>query len=237
MEPEAVPASVELPSSQAVAAVAALGDESRRRLYEIVRAAGRPVTRDEAAAAVGISRKLAGFHLDKLVEVELLHAEVAAPGGVRRVGRRPKVYRPSEAQVGVSIPSRSPDLLAGILVEALDPPGNGGASTVAAVAHRRGRELGTAERERTRPGRLGTERALTAAGATLTALGFEPRREHPTGLTLRNCPFRPHAGAAPELVCALNHALITGLLEGLRADTVTATLTPQPRECCVTLSG
>jgi predicted ArsR family transcriptional regulator len=203
------------------------------------------VNRDEAALAVGISRKLAAFHLDKLVEVGLLQAEVAEPGAVRRVGRRPKVYRPGAAQVGVSIPARRPDLLVDILVEALDPPGDSpprdagrdATSAVAAIARRRGRELGVAERERTRPGRLGVERGLTTVGSLLAGLGFEPRRERSTEMTLRNCPFHPHAATSPGLVCALNHALITGLLEGLGADTVTATLTPRPGECCVRLTG
>jgi predicted ArsR family transcriptional regulator len=241
--PVEAPAAVALPTTQAVAAVAALGDEFRRQLYEVVRAAARPVSRDEAALAVGISRKLAAFHLDKLVEVGLLRAEVAGPGAVRRVGRRPKVYRPGDAQVGVDIPPRCPDLLAGILVRALDPTGEPARGTedpagaAAAIARERGRELGAAERERTRPGRLGAERGLTAVGAVLTGLGFEPRPERPSALTLRNCPFRPHAAAAPELVCTLNHALIAGLLEGLRAGAVTATLTPRPGECCVRLSG
>jgi predicted ArsR family transcriptional regulator len=245
VEPDARAASVDLPTAQTVAAVAALGDESRRRMYEVIRGAVHPVTRDQAAAAVGISRKLAAFHLDKLVEVGLLDVEVAGPGAVRRVGRRPKVYRASEAPVRVSIPSRCPDLLVGILVEALDtaedeaPDDRSRSRTdrVAAVARRRGRELGAAERDRTRPGRLGVERALTTVGTVLTALGFEPRRERPTELSLRNCPFHPHAAAAPQLVCGLNHALVSGLLEGLQADTVTATLAPRTGECCVRLSG
>ncbi|MCA1835373.1 MAG: transcriptional regulator, partial [Actinobacteria bacterium] len=45
----------------AIRAVAALDDELRRGMYAFIRAARRPVTRDEAAAAVGISRKLAAF--------------------------------------------------------------------------------------------------------------------------------------------------------------------------------
>jgi predicted ArsR family transcriptional regulator len=253
--PEAASASVELPTTREVAAVAALADELRRRIYEFIRGAAHPVSRDQAAVAVGISRKLAAFHLDKLVEVGLLHAEVAGPGTVRRVGRRPKVYRSGDAPVRVTIPARDPDLLVGVLVEALDPAGDGVArdtgddasgtgavaeppvARVAAVARRRGREIGAAERDRTRPGRLGVERGLTAVGSVLTALGFEPRRERPTELTLRNCPFQPHATDAPELICALNHALVTGLLEGLRVDTVTATLAPRPGECCVRLAG
>ncbi|HEY2195468.1 MAG TPA: transcriptional regulator [Actinomycetospora sp.] len=243
--PPEAPASIELPTTQAIGAMAALADGFRRRLYEVVRAAARPVSRDEAAAAVGISRKLAAFHLDKLVEVGLLQAEMAGPGAVRRVGRRPKVYRPGDAQIGVTIPARSPDLLLGILVEALDPASEpppreareDAESAVAAIARRRGRDLGAAERERTRPGRLGAERGLTVAAGLLTTLGFEPRRGRPTELSLRNCPFHPHAATAPALVCALNHALITGVLEGLRADTVTATLAPRPGECCVRLTG
>jgi predicted ArsR family transcriptional regulator len=257
VEPDVTPAtssSVELPPTRAVAAVAALGDEFRRRMYEFIRGSADPVTRDQAAAEVGISRKLAAFHLDKLVDVGLLRVEVAAPGEVRRIGRRPKVYRASDAHVDVSIPARRPDLLADLLLDALGatdevgPEAADGApdtavaassstDRVAAVARRRGFQLGAAERARTRPGRLGSERGLTAVDAALAALGFEPRRERATELSLRNCPFQPHAAAAPQLVCTLNHALITGLLEGLEAATITATLAPQPGTCCVRLTG
>ena len=48
-----------------LSAIAVLADDLRRRMYEFIRRADGPVTRDEAAAAVGISRKLAAFHLDK----------------------------------------------------------------------------------------------------------------------------------------------------------------------------
>ena len=41
------------------AAVAALDDDLRRQMYLEVRAARRPVSRDEVAEAVGVSRKLA----------------------------------------------------------------------------------------------------------------------------------------------------------------------------------
>ena len=242
-------AAVELPPAAAVAAVAALGDEHRRRMYEFIRSSPHPVSRDQAAAAVGISRKLAAFHLDKLVEVGLLHAGVAGAGEVRRVGRRPKVYWSSDTDVRVSIPTRYPDLLVDILVDALHTTGERGEdldaadasaepiARVTAAAHRRGAELGAAERARTRPGRLGSERGLTALDSVLSTLGFEPRRDRPTTLTLRNCPFRPHAAAAPQLICTLNRALITGLLEGLQADTITATLVPRPAQCCVELTG
>ena len=50
--------------SAGLEAAAILSDDLRRRMYAFIRAARAPVTRDEAAASVGISRKLAAFHLD-----------------------------------------------------------------------------------------------------------------------------------------------------------------------------
>jgi predicted ArsR family transcriptional regulator len=64
----------------AIRAVAALDDELRRGMYAFIRKARRPVTREEAAASVGISRKLAAFHLDKLVEVGLLRTGCRTAG-------------------------------------------------------------------------------------------------------------------------------------------------------------
>jgi predicted ArsR family transcriptional regulator len=64
---------------QAMAAIALLADELRQRLYRFVAAQPGPVTRDQAAAAVGISRKLAAFHLAKLVSAGLLETAAPAP--------------------------------------------------------------------------------------------------------------------------------------------------------------
>jgi len=223
---------------QAVSAVAALADGSRRRMYEFIRSARRPVSREEVAAGVGISRKLAAFHLEKLVEVGLLRASFAPVGGIRRVGRTPKVYEPADADVRISIPARQPELLAEILVDAVlaETEGATARTRAAEIARARGTALGAAERARHR-GRLGAERALTALGGLLARSGFEPDRETATSLRLRNCPFQPLAGRAPELVCALNHAFVTGLVEGLRATSVTPVLDPHPGECCVRVSA
>lgn len=223
----------------AVAAVAALADDSRRRMYEFIRAARSPVTREETAASVGISRKLAAFHLDKLVEVGLLRASFAPVGGIRRVGRTPKSYEPTDMAVQISIPARHPELLAAILLDAVqaDPAGRPARRTALETARAHGVRLGAAARARIRPGRLGAERALTALTALLAEHGFEPDRDAPTHLRLRNCPFQPLAGQAPHLVCALNHALISGVVDGLRAANITPTLTPRPGECCVQLTA
>ena len=225
------------PAEPAIRAVAALEDELRRGMYAFIRRARRPVTRDEAAASVGISRKLAAFHLDKLVEAGLLRARYQAVGGIRKAGRTPKVYEPSDVDIQISIPQRQPDILADILLDAVLAEGQAESARDAAmrVAGERGRCIGVIERERARPGRLGAERALTLATGVLERHGFEPAREAPTCVRLRNCPFHPLAAKAPELVCGINHAFLAGLLDGLDAPAVEAVLAPRPGECCVEL--
>lgn len=220
---------------EAISAVAVLDDELRHGMYTFIRAARRPVTRDEAAAAVGISRKLAAFHLDKLVAAGLLRAHYEA-GGIRRVGRQPKVYEPTDVDIQVSIPFRQHELLADILMDAV-LEGDDGQQAAVRVAGGRGEQLGAAEREQAKPGRLGAERALTLCATVLTRHGFEPDRTAPTELRLRNCPFHPLAARSPELVCGINHAFLAGFLRGLGAASVQAELTPRAGECCVQLRG
>lgn len=220
-----------------IQSVSVLGEESRRRMFAFVRRAGRPVTRDEAAASVGISRKLAAFHLDKLVDAGLLRARYGAPGAVRKVGRQPKVYEPTDAQITVSIPDRRHELLADLLLDAVLAQSGGGSAARAAVdvAAGRGRRLGEEERASGRPGRLGVERGLTMCEQMLETYGYEPVRESPTEVRLRNCPFHPLAAKAPELVCGMNHAFLDGYLRGLEVPGVEAVLDPVPGECCVRL--
>jgi predicted ArsR family transcriptional regulator len=219
---------------QAVAAVAALDDEVRGALYAFAREAGGPVTRGAAADAVAISRKLAAFHLDKLVAAGLLVARIEAVGD-KRVGRRPKVYEPAGTDIAVHVPPRQPQLLAEILVQAVvsERADERVGQAVVRAAHERGVAVGEAERTRLRPGRLGAERAMTLASTVLARHGFEPCRSGGT-VRLRNCPFHPMAAAAPGLVCGLNHAFLGGVLEGLGADAaVEAVLAPRAGACCV----
>ncbi|TAM91873.1 MAG: transcriptional regulator [Jatrophihabitans sp.] len=237
---------------RAVSAVAALADPVRAALYGFARRSQAPVTREDAARAVGISRKLAAFHLDKLVACGLLHTATAT-AGTPRVGRAPKRYAPTEG-VSVQVPQREHALLAGILLDAVT--GSQGCPAAAEAARRqareRGRALGSAEHERLRPGRLGAERAMGLAEQVLDHQGYEPAREPatpvapvvavpvapvgavPQCLRMRNCPFHPLAEQSPGLVCGLNHEFVSGILEGLRAGAVLdAVLAPRPGACCV----
>jgi predicted ArsR family transcriptional regulator len=222
----------------ALTAAAILADDLRRRMYAFIRRADGPVSRDDAAAAAGISRKLAAFHLDKLVEAGLLRASYARPTGLPRPGRTPKVYLPADIDVQVSIPQREHAALAGILIDAITSraPAEDARHAALRVATERGRTLGAAERDRIRPGRLGAERALTYAIGMLERYGFEPARAEPTRVWLRNCPFQPLAAHSPDLVCGINQAFLAGFLDGLGASALTAVLVPRPDGCCVELT-
>ena len=215
----------------AVAAIAALDDDVRRALYEHVRAAGAPVTREEAATAVGISRKLAAFHLDKLVDLGVLRSGFGpATGPAGGPGAAP--LRAGRGR------HRGPGARAEPGAAGLDP-GRGGDHRARRRARRgrpccgwpgeRGAALGAAERARLRGGRVGAERALATSAELLARQGFEPFREDGS-VRLRSCPFHPMAGMAPALVCGLNRAYLAGMVEGLDADDrVAAELAPARR--------
>ena len=84
---------------------------------------------------------------------------------------------------------------------------------------------------------LGTERGLTLACEALERFGFEPARAAPTRVFLRNCPFHPLSARAPDVVCKVNQAYLSGLLDGLGATSAKAVPDPDPGTCCVRLTG
>lgn len=201
-------------------AVSALSDPSRRALYEYVRRAGRPVSREDAADATHISRTLAAFHLDKLVDAGLLAARFEAPAGPRGRGRTPKVYVPVGDGLVVTVPERRYELIAEILADGIAADPADAATGAGREAARRGRELGEGLR-----GRSSLRNALDG-------LGFEPEETTPGRMLLHNCPFHALAQRHTEMVCGLNHAFLEGLACGL-AVRVEARLVPHPGACCV----
>ena len=109
------------PDDADLASLSSLDDPVRGSLYEFVSGCGRPVGRDEAAAAVGIGRALAVYHLDKLVQAGLLSvtyqrlAGRSGPGA----GRPAKLYTRSGREFAVSVPPREYELAAQLLVQAV----------------------------------------------------------------------------------------------------------------------
>jgi predicted ArsR family transcriptional regulator len=219
-------------------AVAVLDDKLRRQMYQFIRGAGRPVSRDEAAEQVGISRKLAAFHLDKLVERGLLVAHYARLSGRsgRGAGRSSKLYEPSDIEVDVSIPERRYDIVGEIMLAALTEESKESPREVARrIAYERGQALGEEVKAELRLRPPGSERALAVAEETLASYGYEPYRLEDGSLSLRNCPFHTLSRRAPELVCGLNREFVDGFLRGLGNNSVQAELRPTPGECCVKL--
>src|SRR5436190_14925906 len=107
---------------QDVGALGALDDPTRRALYAVVARSAAPVGRDDAAAAAGITRSLAAYHLDRLAEAGLVEATYARPPGRGGpgAGRPAKLYRRAERQFSLSTPPRDYELLAEILLAAAE---------------------------------------------------------------------------------------------------------------------
>jgi len=220
-----------------ISAIAALNEPIRRALYIYIAQSAGPVGRDEAARAVGISRDLAAFHLDKLLEGGLLDSEYrrisgrSGPGA----GRTAKLYRLSGREVRVMLPERRYELLAELMAEALEDPGDDRRAALGRAARRFGEMLGA----ETRPElgrRPSLNRLLEHACAVLRDQGFEPLRAD-REIRLRNCPFDQIAKDHTALVCGMNLALTEGLLAGLGADGIDVRLDPAAGTCCIALTA
>ncbi|MBP2369593.1 helix-turn-helix transcriptional regulator [Pseudonocardia parietis] len=206
-----------------VAGLSSLGDPVRRRLYDCVAARDEAITRDDAAAATGIGRSLAAYHLDKLAEAGLLTVDYARPPGRGGpgAGRPAKRYTRTQQEMAVTIPPRNYALLATLVTTAVAADTTG---TVRAAVDAAARAAGQA---------AGTTDLMDA----LRAHGYEPATDPDGGIELRNCPFHRLAREHTELVCGLNLELIAGLLEAAGQAPQRAALHPRPGRCCVLVHG
>ena len=215
-----------------VAAVAALAEPTRRRLYDHVVRQPQPVSRDEVAGELGVPRATAAFHLDRLVAEGLLdvHYERRSGRSGPGAGRPAKLYRRAACSVAVSLPERHYDLAGELLAGALEEADATGESP-RVVLERRARERGR-ELDARAAGGDGAEPALRV----LDEHGFEPRREG-AAITLANCPFHALAQRHTTLVCGMNLRLLEGLLDELAGTGLTARLAPARDRCCVRLEA
>jgi predicted ArsR family transcriptional regulator len=221
-----------------VAGIAALAEPVRRDLYRYVVAQVEPVSRDQAAAGVGVPRHTVKFHLDKLVEEGLLDAEFRRLGDRQGpgAGRPTKLYRRSGREVSVTVPERRYDLAGQLLAAAIEESSREGTPVLgslhraaAALGHRLGDQARAAAGRR--PGR---DRLVRAACDALASHGYEPRVEADT-VTLANCPFHALAREHTELVCGMNLALVSAVASNGADDRLTARLDPADGRCCVVL--
>ena len=223
--------------SEEVAAIGALQEPVRRALYLHVAGHRGEVSRDDAAAAVGIQRALAAFHLDKLVEAGLLEATYRRTSGRTGpgAGRPAKLYRRSTTEHAVSVPPRHYDLAAELLAEAVEEAGDRSARrSLTKVARRFGRKLAGEARDGLGP-RAGRERRLSALTQALDRYGYQPRRQG-RSVRLGNCPFHALSESHRELVCGMNLSLLEEAADAMGGD-FEARPDPTPGECCVTLAA
>jgi predicted ArsR family transcriptional regulator len=217
-----------------IAGLASLGEPARRALYLYVASRPGDVSRDEAASATRISRSLAAFHLDRLVEEGLLEASFrrlsgrSGPGA----GRPAKLYRRSDRQVEISLPQREYELAARILataIDASDAPKT--RKALVRTARSIGERIGTQARARAGP-RPGRKRLLAGMVNALAGQGYEPEAADGQ-VRLRNCPFHALVGEHKDLVCGMNLALIEGVVDGVDLPAAKPVLDPVPGMCCV----
>jgi predicted ArsR family transcriptional regulator len=200
--------------------LSSLDDPVRRQLYEYVASCDGPVARDDAAAAVGINRSLAAYHLDKLADAGILTISYSRPAGRSGpgAGRPTKRYIRTQQEVSASVPPRNYELVATLLAETLT---TSGVATLPVRAARAARKIG---------------RASASGGDVSDALrrcGYEPARTADGGIELRNCPFHRLAHEYTELVCGLNLQLIRGMLQAVGGPPRRAVPVPRDGRCCV----
>ena len=194
------------------------------------------MSRDAAAAALGIPRSVAAFHLEKLAGLGLLEVEYRRPLGRTGpgAGRPAKLYRRAGTEISLSVPERHYELAALLLAQAVEVAADGSvpvADALRAVARKFGTTIGAP----LRVAKVHSRRELVEQLIeVLVDHGYEPHEEG-TMVTLRNCPFHALAEEHRELVCGMNHELIKGMIEGAGIADTTAQLDPAPGRCCVTL--
>jgi predicted ArsR family transcriptional regulator len=207
-----------------VVGLSSLDDPVRRRLYGYVASRDEPVAREDSAAAAGISRTLAAYHLDKMAEAGILSVSYARPPGRTGpgAGRPAKRYARTQEELSVSVPPRNYGLLADLLVAAMDADCTGSVrSAVAAASRRAGRASAS-------------EHGVVGA---LCECGYEPTHTADGHIELRNCPFDRLARQHTALVCELNLELIQGMLEAVGESPQRAALAPREGRCCVVVKA
>lgn len=222
-----------------VAGIGALAEPVRRALYLYVVAQPEPVSRDQAAAGTDLPRHTVKFHLDKLVDEGLLDAEFRRLTGRQGpgAGRPSKLYRRSQREMAVTLPEREYELVAEILAAAIEDAAAGGTPVLDAVARAAddaGRRLGA--RAAANGSTTAASSSLESVSAALAAHGFEPRAEG-DDVVLANCPFHALSRSHTQLVCHMNHGLISAMADELGHDDVDVKLEPGPNRCCVKLSA
>lgn len=218
-------------------AVSALAEPTRRALYEHVVAQHDWVSRDEAAAALGLRRGITAHHLDRLEADGLLISDHQRRNGRTGpgAGRPAKVYRRAAEGFEVSFPPRRYDLAGRMLSDAADRARVRGVpieAAIAAAATDEGVRVGLAARRRAGAHASGAARRQ-ALFEELGDDGYEPVTDASGVTVLHNCPFHELSATHTDLICGMNHLMLAAAVDECGDIGVDATLEPGLAQCCV----
>jgi len=218
-----------------ISSISDLDDPVRAAIFDHIGRSNADVSRDDVAAALGVTRRVAASHLDRLAAAGWLDVTYRRLGGRTGpgAGRSSKLYRRSARRVEVSIPERNYELMARLLASAVQQNGVAGtAIELAPGAREFGTSIGNAARAHAGPS-PGEEALFKALLAELTDQGFAPAVDPGGVVRLHNCPYHDMARENTDLVCGMNLALMEGVTKGLGSSQLEATLEPQNGMCCV----
>jgi predicted ArsR family transcriptional regulator len=208
--------------------------ESRARVLDLLRFAGRPLGVPEVAEQAGLHPNTARFHLDALVDAGLVTRKAQPRPSP---GRRSLAYQVKDG--GGAAGRRRYRLLAEMLTSmiagVMPQPG--------AAAAEAGREWGRYLTEQPPPyQRPDAIQAIEKLTAALEEIGFAPEAvAEGSGYQIRlhQCPFREVAERHQNVVCALHLGLMQGALTQMRAPLSTGRLQPfaRPSVCIADLTA
>jgi predicted ArsR family transcriptional regulator len=230
------------PGGDRLAAIASLGEPTRRAVYDHLVADGGWVSRDQAADAVGLGRGTAAHHLDRLAAGGLVEVDFqrltgrTGPGA----GRPAKLYRRARRDFDVSLPPRDYELAGTLLARAADRASTEGIDVTLALdeaARAEGQRLAERVRARLRtaPAAGGTAGRRRVVLNVLEEHGFEPRPRDDGTIALTNCPFHRLARQHTQLICGMNLGLLDAAIAAVGETGLDARLEPEDGRCCVVL--
>lgn len=207
--------------------------ESRARVLDLLRFAGRPLGVREVGEQTGLHPNTARFHLDALVDAGLATRKAQPRPSP---GRRSLAYQATDGDgpAGRRRYRLLAEMLTSMIAGVMPQPG--------AAAAEAGREWGRYLTEQPPPfQRLDAAQAIGKLTAALQEIGFAPEAvTEGSGYQIRlhQCPFREVAERHQDVVCALHLGLMQGALAQMRAPVTTDRLQPfaEPSVCIAELT-
>lgn len=200
---------------------AVLADPTRYRIYRsIVERPRDEVTVADIAEIFGLHPNVARMHLGKLEAAGLLDTSLRKGSGG---GRPAKLYRLSDKVSTIALPPRRYDLLAGLALEVLTQTTE--VDAVVRICRESGRRRGTQILVSGGDLAVGHRDAIASTIVDLAEeAGMVPGTTwdgDALALEIRNCVFKELSTPNPELVCAMHHAYIEGVIEALSGEHAT----------------